>query len=111
MSEERDSGSIYKWSAREIVQTLFAMVNWQTTISKYGNVDGGEELTQVREAREDLRDRAEKLREQIGLWGGKEAIDKWLENNDPGHTTPSGITMDWNWLEETCQTPEELSSS
>jgi len=107
MIEEKDSQAVEKWSAQTIFQRLAAVRDWQYIIEEYGNVNGREEL--IKEARETLKDLQTQLKTQIGVWGGVEAIDGWLKENDPGHNVPSEIEeMDWSWLE---QAPEELSSS
>ena len=69
-----------KKSAQSIVQRLAMARNWQ----QLGKPNKQLEL---------------EIREEIEQWGGVEAIDEWLEENDPDHSMASNIRkMDWSFL-------------
>lgn len=41
--------------------------------------------------REKMIELQKQTRQQIQRWGGLEAVDAWLRENDPGHDLPSEI--------------------
>lgn len=104
--EERGSETIERWSAQTIFQRLAVVRDNQYIVREYEGDKEREKL--VKECREHMEELQDQLRVQIQIWGGIETIDRWLKENDLGHSVPSEIEeMDWSWLE---QVAEESSS-
>jgi len=80
-----------RMEAQDIVQQSLALRTYQYILERYP------------ERRESYSSKIEELSSEIRLhieaWGGIGAIDKWLEEHDPGHAQLSQIEeMDWSWL-------------
>jgi hypothetical protein len=87
--EENPYDASGKKRAQYIVADAINLRNAQELLS------GGESEN----ARKQIPKLEASLRKQIALWGGKKAINNWINQNDPGHATLEIPRLDWSFLE------------